>query len=367
MKLHTIPLYAILLFFSMLFSCGSRENTNKSTGKILQIAKGAPGEIILVIDSSTYQGIVGDAVRKTFKGDIEWLSRPQSQFTLRVVQPHKVNNVLRGSKNLIYVTVINDDGRGNRILRNSFTQESIEKIKNDPSIFMFTKQDEFARGQEVMHLFGLTPEALAQNLEENRDRIRDHFNQIELTRMQEKLFSARREKGVEAHISNKFGCSMKIPYGYEIAIEADSFIWVRFLDPEVDRSITISYTDYNSQEQFKKDSIIAYRNRVNGRNIFGDPENPNSFMVTEVDNFSVFTEDVNFSGNYAVKTRGLWKTNNISMGGPFLSYAIVDESQGRLFYIEGFLYSPGRQQREFVRELDAILQTFKANAKPGQK
>lgn len=367
MKLHVVSIFTFVFFFFLFSSCGSRENSNKSTGKILQIAKGAPGEIILVIDSATYEGIVGDAIRKTFKGDIEWLSRPQSQFTVRVIDPHKVNSVLRGSKNLVYVTVINDDGRGNRILRNNFTRESIEKIKKDPSIFMFTKQDEFARGQEVMHLFGLSPDILVQNLEENRDRIRDHFNKVELERTQKKLFSARSEKGIEKLIATKFGSKMKIPYGYEVAIEGDNFIWLRFLDPEVDRSITISYTEYTSQEQFKKDSIVAYRNRVNRKHIFGDPENLNSYMVTEVDNFSIFTDEVNFSGSYAVKTRGLWKTNNLSMGGPFLSYAIVDESRGRFYYIEGFLYSPGRQQREFVRELDAILQTFKTGAKPEQQ
>ena len=41
-------------------------------------------------------------------------------------------------------------------------------------------------------------------------------------------------------------------------------------------------------------------------------------------------------------------------------YERVDEKRGMLYYIEGFVYSPDRQQREQMRELEAILHTFKA-------
>ena len=59
--------------------------------------------------------------------------------------------------------------------------------------------------------------------------------------------------------------------------------------------------------------------------------------------------------------RGLWKTNNLTMGGPFLSYTFVDEGTGMLYYIEGFTYSPSKKQREIMRELEVILHTFKTS------
>ncbi len=60
-----------------------------------------------------------------------------------------------------------------------------------------------------------------------------------------------------------------------------------------------------------------------------------------------------------MEVRGLWRTNNYSMGGPFLGYAIVDEVQGNLYYIEGFTYAPGKNKREIMRELEAVLWSFK--------
>ena len=71
--------------------------------------------------------------------------------------------------------------------------------------------------------------------------------------------------------------------------------------------------------------------------------------------------EVNFDGKYAVQIRGMWKTNSLSMGGSFVGYVVVDEKLKRLYYIEGFLYAPGRNQREYLRELDVILRTFKTS------
>jgi hypothetical protein len=47
------------------------------------------------------------------------------------------------------------------------------------------------------------------------------------------------------------------------------------------------------------------------------------------------------------------------MGGPFVGFAMVDEATQQFYYIEGFTFSPGREQREIIRELEAILSTFR--------
>jgi hypothetical protein len=56
--------------------------------------------------------------------------------------------------------------------------------------------------------------------------------------------------------------------------------------------------------------------------------------------------------------RGLWKTNSLSMGGPFISYTVADTKQGMLYYVEGFVYAPSREQREIMREVETILNSF---------
>jgi len=44
-----------------------------------------------------------------------------------------------------------------------------------------------------------------------------------------------------------------------------------------------------------------------------------------------------------------------------VSYIFVDQSTNRLYYLDGFVVSPGKNKRESLRELDVILKTFKAS------
>ena len=63
-----------------------------------------------------------------------------------------------------------------------------------------------------------------------------------------------------------------------------------------------------------------------------------------------------------MQIRALWRTNTTTMGGPYIGYALVDQPKGRLYYIEGFAFAPGKDKREIMRELDTILSTFRTSA-----
>ncbi len=349
----------LIIIGLVISSCNS--NSGEVPEGLKPKARGADGEIVLVIDSVTYAGVVGDEIKATFQSQVDYLSRAESWFTLRVVRPEDVNSVLRITKNMIYVTILGDDSRSNRLLKQNFTKEAFKSVKDDPSIFRFTKKDEFAKGQEILHLFAMDDKTLARHIASNRESLRDFFNNIENKRTHKMLFSASPEKGLANYIKNNYKCEIMLPNGYELAIDNKTALWTRILDPFADKNIVIGYTDYTSQDQFKKENVIQLRDSIMRNNIFGDPEKSNSFVVTETEHFPVFYKEVNFNGKYAVQLRGMWKTNNLRMGGAFVSYTLVDEELKRLYYIEGFLYSPGRNQREYLRELDVILQTFKTS------
>ncbi|MEO0331048.1 MAG: DUF4837 family protein, partial [Bacteroidota bacterium] len=90
-------------------------------------------------------------------------------------------------------------------------------------------------------------------------------------------------------------------------------------------------------------------------------DDPPGFMtIQEIE--PIVYDTVNFDDKFGVEARGLWKMSNITMGGPFLSYAFVDESLNRLYYIEGYVYYPGKNKRTQIREMEAILRTFKTEA-----
>ncbi|HNP18146.1 MAG TPA: DUF4837 family protein [Fulvivirga sp.] len=341
------------------FSCSGKKNK-----ELLQNASGRAGEMIVVMDSAQWQGTLGNEIQKTFQAEVKGLPREEPMFKLNRVDPTKFNSILRSVKNIVFVMTLDSRTSGSRTVKNFFTKESLEKIKLDSNLFVYTAVDEFARGQNIMYLFGNDENQLIKNIDTNRSKLQNYFNQAENDRLFAGLYKAKEMEGFRQVLIKEHQCSMRIPFGYKMAFNEPGFIWFRQINDESDKNIFITYKDYKSEKSFEKESIIHMRDSVAQNQLFEDPDFPNTYIKTEtsVPYIPVTTKQVSFNGKFAMETRGLWKTNNLSMGGPFMGYTLVDESLGRLYYIEGFLYSPGKSQREFMRELEVILNTFKVSS-----
>ena len=48
------------------------------------------------------------------------------------------------------------------------------------------------------------------------------------------------------------------------------------------------------------------------------------------------------------------------MGGPFLTYTFYDQESGRVYMIDGMVFAPGYEKREFLRQVEVIAHTFKS-------
>ena len=359
----TLSRYLLFLLVVVYFSSCDLEKTARMKSNLPK-ANGKPGQIIVVMDSAQWEGKIGSSLRSTFHEQVPYLPREESLFSLSQIDPTDFQSILKKQKNIIFVTVLSDKGKANRKLKTYFTKESLKMIDEDPTLFMYAKQDEFAQGQEVLHLFGETEAVLLQNISAHKEKLQKHFLDIEEKRMYQSLYAAKVEKGIAKHINEKLNCEIKVPFGFEIALEGDDFVWLRNFSPDVDKSVFISWVDYTSEELFSLDSLLSIRTKVSKPYILYKPEDKESFMLTETDNFDVFRNEINFKGQYAIELRGLWRVNNYYMGGPFVSYAMVDESSNRLYYIEAFLYSPGKTQRDHMRELNTIIKTFNISQTP---
>ena len=326
---------------------------------LLPPATGESGEIVLVMDSAKWMGPLGDEVRNTFRAPFPGLLQDEPYFNLVYVDPDKLNSVLRNSRNMVFVNTLEGNSRGDVILRNYFTKESLETIRSDTSIFMSKQTDLFARGQAVMHLFQNTNDRLVSHLQRNRSSIQQYFVNIEKRRFQQALYKAPSEKGIENSLLQNHQCYLKIPYGYEVALENSNSIWIRLLDNKVDKNIFIAYKDYTEEQAFNRENIVDFRDRTWRQYLLGDDSM--SYMITEP-LVPVDSTSVNWNNKFAVEVRGVWKLKNNSMGGPFLGYTLVDEATGRLYYIEGFVYAPGEKKRNTLRELETILWTFKTQS-----
>ncbi|MCW5910391.1 MAG: DUF4837 family protein [Cyclobacteriaceae bacterium] len=350
--------YFIFIFFiAAIVACTEPGSKN------LPPASGLTGDIFLIMDSLQWKGPLGKTLDSIFSAEMEGLPRKEAIFHMRWIDPRKLNFVLKQRRNLIFAVTLDQATTGARQIRATFTPESLEKIKADPSLFSQNARDVFAKNQEVLFLFGQTEAELLKHIRANRSRLVEYFNLRERERLTASLFKAAQPKGIAPMLTKEFNCELKIPFGYQLVQQEPDFFWVRQINPYNDKDIFIARKKYTSQAQFRKDSLIAFRDAVCKKYLFEDPDRPDTYLVTEttVPYKPVLTREINFNNKFAVEMKGLWKTNNLTMGGPFISFALVDEPQGVLYYIEGFIFSPGKDQRELIRELETILYTFKTS------
>ena len=345
----------VLLLIIISFGCSESAKENRRRD-LLPTARGEADEIILVVDSTQWVDSLGlgGELRKTFMSPMLGLPQDEPLFNVSKVNPQKLNSVLKSAKNMVFVTTLDSKTRDSRVLQNYFTSQSLNRIKRDTSIFMRTHRDVFAKGQTVMFLFGSSEEKLAKQINYNRSQIREYFETSARETIKESLFNSPK-KQLAQRIKENHNVEFTVPYGWEKARDLRNFVWLRKMDAETEQSIFVYYEPYRDRGIFNE--IGKFRDKVTRRNLY-DGENQDVY-ITRQEIIPVFTERVNFNGHFAVEARGLWKISDSSRGGPFVSYTIVDEEEGLVYYVEGYVDSPGTRKKHLVRELEAILSTFK--------
>ena len=352
------PYSILVIFILFILGCSGRRNP-----EYMQEATGKPGDVVMIIDSNQWNGALGDTLRDILMAEVDGLPREEILFNVISIDPSKKVSLLTQVRNLMYVFTLDQKTAGAREIIKGFTPETIEEIRSDTTYFIYTDENIYSRGQKVMYLFGRSQDELLRHLEENKYRIVDFFNTAERERLEKNLFKTSSGKGTAAMLRKELQCEMRIPSEYKLADQQPDFIWFRKIETEADKDIFIAWKPYESEYQFLPDSLIAWRDQIAKKYLFEDPQNPATHLVTEteVPFLPVKARQLSIHDHYTMQIRGLWRTNNKSMGGPFIGYAIADSPKGLLYYIEGFTYSPGKPQREIMRELETILWTFRTS------
>jgi hypothetical protein len=348
-----------IFLLSIILACSSDQNDKT---EYLPKANGKPGDILIVIDSIQWNGQLGDELRRVFEAEVPGLPQGEPMFKVINMQPTKGMTMLGQMRNLVYVFTLDQNTSGSKILRKQFSEETINKIRSDSTFNISTRTDEFAKGQYLMYLFDETEAGLIAYLKKNKQSIIDYFNIAERKRLTAEIFKTKSTRGLVEFLKKEQQCSINIPVGFKVADRTSDFVWLRSPTAETDKDIFISWKPYVSEYQLLPDSLIDWRNQICKKYLYEDPENPEGYLVTELEDAKVSARQVKLNEHFSMELRGLWRTNLRTMGGPFLGYALVDEPRNLLYYIEGFAYAPGRDKREIMRELETILWTFRTSA-----
>lgn len=344
-----------VILLALLCSCESA--TKKVKEDFMPLARGEADEIILVIDSTNWNGQVGDQLKEMYRNYIVGLPQDEYQFKINQVSPRKLNSVLRNVKNLIFVMTLDAKGLEAKAMREYFTDNSLKMIRDDSSLFYTAKKDEFAKGQIALYLYGQDSESLTKNLKENSDNLVSLFESAVTRRMRDAILKKTKPE-TEKIISQGHEYQIAVPFGYDLAKNLKDFIWLRKLEADAEWNVFVHsrpYTDrevFNYVDELRDDITSTYLRDSEKQKLHIDRQKI----------IPVITKRITFKGKFAVEARGLWKVSDNSAGGPFISYTLVDEATNTLYYLEGYVYAPGGKKKPLIREVEAILATFETKS-----
>lgn len=324
----------ILLITSIatLFACESI----KKDKSLLPSSSGKYGEVLIVVDSLYENGKTGEEIEKIFFQEVVGLPQQEAQFRASTVSFKGFKSILKQSRNLLKINIK-------------------KSLKTDVKIL----NDIWAKDQLMIQIDAPDDESAARVLKKNKQTIRNYFNEEEVSRL--KLnFKKNNQKELVEGLKKDFGLGILLPKGFVKMQQKDIGVWYKMEKKvgqhQIIQGVSVYTEPYDSDSVFTNGYFIEKRNSFCADFIQGSRDS--SYMAVYVE-FEPSTKEINLNGIYTIEYRGLWNMKNDFMGGPYLHYTLVDESNNRVIHLDGFVFAPKFNKREYLRELEAILTSVK--------
>lgn len=338
-------------------------------GDYRQKARGAFGEVVVVMDSTQFESETANALRETFGGWIQTIPGKPPRFDLRF-QDFNTNQQLEQLKryrNLIIAAPIEDTTNTGDLLRALLSDQLEQQVRNGES-FAFPLKDHWYRDQWVLLLSGQSDSALAQQIRNSEQTLTDHLIEKELKRWKEEIYDRGEQVALEDSIWNAYGWKIRIQHDWIKHLDTTytenngdeaHFLTMRRPLPENDRWFWAWWKEVDNANQVDDNWINAKRDSIMKKWIRGSRD---SAYVTTAYKRPLKTEQFTYRDDLAFETLGIWTMTHDAMAGPFANLTVFDDESRRLFMIEFAQFAPKYNKRRFVRQFRAMLRTFKSDS-----
>ena len=219
---------------------------------------------------------------------------------------------------------------------------------------MVYRNDQWAYPQCVIQISAPSADSAATLLQKNSERIVSTIEQAERDRI---IVNAKKYEapGVQPVVKEMTGGSPCFPMGYKVRKKTDNFIWISDDKQYTTQGVFVYKYPAAQVENFTEENIIAHRNQFLKENVPGMFDN--TYMITN----EIATPDVKFirfRGRQFAETRGLWEVFGDYMGGPFVSHSFYSRDGKDIIVLDGFVYAPKYDKRQYLRQVEAVLYSF---------
>lgn len=151
------------------------------------------------------------------------------------------------------------------------------------------------------------------------------------------------------------GFTLRLPNVYQYAIQ-DSFFLFRNVYPDpgmLIRSLLVTWVP-DGRSPPDAERLRAWRDVIDER-FYRPPQ--------DVAEDGLRFDSVRVQGRTALEMRGVWSDRgDTPAAGPFVARAVPCPGQNRLYYMDAWLYAPGKDKYQYLLQLETLLASFRCTA-----
>ncbi|PEN12888.1 DUF4837 domain-containing protein [Longibacter salinarum] len=341
-------------------------------------AVGVEGQVTVVMDSTSWQGPVGEAFRANVAPYINTLPQPERMFDLRQIDLNSQSTYdrVQEQKNVVFIAPLSDSTNEANFLRDRLSSDVREAVQSGRNIVV-PRPNLWRKSQRVFYVTAATPEELISTLENQGQQMRDTFQEITLQRMEREMFEKERQFALEDSLLELHDFMVKVQHDYRIASQdttgPEGSVWLARILSDTRRDLIVHYVEDASPSLITPEWIVSTRDSLTREYIRG-----NVAGFARIDKRrELDTKEADFLGRYGYQTEGLWhlvadpdsvdiegdysNQEYVEMGGggPFVNYTFYDQPSGRVYMIDGSVFAPTYDKLQFLRQMEVIARTFK--------
>lgn len=347
----------ILSLIILLASCRTDSGSSEFVAK--PTALGKMDEIVVICDDDIWEGMVGDSIRYYFESAYPVMPSPEPIFDLRHFTPVELTHepLRKELRTYLIVADLSDqDSPTAAMVRKDLGEERTRSILENGNATSTVGKDKWAKGQMVAYLFANNDQTLASEVAKKFSTIANRVTTHDQKQLEASIYAVRRiNEGLANELLSERNLAIDIPNDYTTVIDNDStdLLWLRKDSKEAALNIVFQRFPYSNPSQLDKNNIIQDIDAFGKQYVTSSTEG--SYLVINDRDLPVNVYQLDLGGRYAVEYRGIWEMTKDFYGGPFASYAILDEDQKNFNLITTFVLAPGKKKRDFMKQLDYIV------------
>ncbi|MFO8001314.1 MAG: DUF4837 family protein [Marinilabilia sp.] len=328
-RYNSNPLFVLLLIVlpALFFGCKDKGESHKPN------ISGSTGEVLVVMNDSVRDEAGGKTLEEMFRQTVIGLPQAEPLFDLSIIPHRAFGERLRAFRNLVLVEMGDE---------------------HEPDIKFY--KDMWGKQQALARVFARDSWELDSLLDAEEVKLTSFFVRAERERNM-KYFKKYINKELTEEFQEEWDAYMTVPVNYSANQPGKDFMWMSNETPLTSQGLLIWSYEYTGPESISQTNLLNKRDSVLERNIPGPSEG--SYMTTEL-NVPVTYKRFEHNDHQIVELRGLWKVEGDLMGGPFISFAHIDEENSRVVVTDGYVYAPEKpEKRNLLWEVEAVLYSFK--------